>query len=219
MKTWNNFFEVIKKKDYWKTLESFWDEQYKTKTIYPPRELIFNAFLLTPLEDVKVVVIGQDPYHEKGQAMGLAFSVPDICPVPPSLSNIFKEIEIEFRKPVKRKGNLTYLTKQGVFLINTILTVEEGKPLSHKIKEYSYFMRDLLVFLNNLDQPLVFMLWGGNARQYERFITNKNHLIIKRTHPSPLGANQGGWFNMNTFSICNKFLNDKNLKSIEWWNN
>ena len=218
MKTWDNFFEIEKKKPYWKNLESFWDEQYASKTVFPNRELIFNAFFLTPLENVKVVVIGQDPYHEVGQAMGLAFSVPNSCKVPPSLINIFKEIEIEFGKPCEKLGDLTYLARQGVLLVNTILTVEEGKPMSHKIKEYSIFMRNLLGFLDNLDQPIVFMLWGGNAQKYEQYVTNRNHLVIKRTHPSPLGANHGGWFNENTFTICNEFLKEKNVKTIEWCN-
>ena len=219
MKTWNNFFEEIKQKDYCIKLKSFLDDQYAHKTIYPPREMIFNAFKLTPVDTIKVVIIGQDPYHEKGQAMGLSFSVPNSCKLPPSLINIFKEIEIEFNKPVMKLGDLTYLAKQGVFLLNTILTVEEGKPMSHNIKEYSYFIQDLLDFLDKIDQPMVFMLWGGSAKKYEQFITNQNHLIIKRTHPSPLGANQGGWFNMNTFRSCNDFLKSKNVKAIEWWNN
>ena len=219
MKTWNDFFEIVKQKDYCQRLKSFLDEEYATKTIYPPRDLIFNAFKLTPLEEVKVVVIGQDPYHEKGQAMGLSFSVPNSCKIPPSLINIFKEIEIEFNKPVMKLGDLTYLAKQGVFLLNTILTVVEHKPMSHNIKEYSDFMQDLLGFLDKLDQPIVFMLWGRPAQKYEKFITNKNRLIIKRTHPSPLGANQGGWFNMNTFESCNDFLASKNVKVVEWWNN
>ena len=219
MKTWNNFFEEIKQKDYCIKLKSFLDDEYAHKTIYPPREMIFNAFKLTPVDTIKVVIIGQDPYHEKGQAMGLSFSVPNSCKLPPSLINIFKEIEIEFNKPVMKLGDLTYLAKQGVFLLNTILTVEEGKPMSHKIKEYSYFIRDLLGFLENLDQPIVFMLWGGNAQKYEQYITNPNHLVIKRTHPSPLGANQGGWFNMNTFKSCNDFLQRKNVETIEWWKN
>ena len=219
MKTWNDFFEIVKQKDYCFKLKSFLDEEYANKVIYPPRELIFNAFKLTPLNNIKVVVIGQDPYHEKGQAMGLSFSVPNSCKLPPSLINIFKEIEIEFNKPVKKLGDLTYLAKQGVFLLNTILSVEEGKPMSHNIKEYSYFIQDLLGFLDEIDQPIVFMLWGGNAKKYEQYITNKNHFIIKRTHPSPLGANQGGWFYMDTFKSCNDFLESKNVKAIEWWNN
>ena len=218
MKTWDQFFEIEKKKPYWKSLESFWDEQYRTKTVFPSRELIFNAFSLTPLESLKVVIIGQDPYHEKGQAMGLSFSVPDTSKCPPSLNNIFKEIEIEFGRECKKIGDLTYLAKQGVLLINTILTVEEGKPMSHKIKEYGIFSRNLLGFLNNLDQPIVFMLWGGNAQKYEQYVTNPNHIVIKRTHPSPLGANQGGWFNQNTFKSCNEFLKSKNIKPVEWCN-
>ena len=218
MKTWDNFFEVEKKKPYWKTLEAFWDEQYQNKVVFPERKLIFNAFNLTPLENLKVVIIGQDPYHEKNQAMGLAFSVPDTSICPPSLNNIFKEIELEFGKECERKGNLTYLARQGVLLVNTILTVEEGKPMSHKIKEYAIFTRNLLGFLEKLDQPIVFMLWGGIAQKYEQYLTNPNHLIIKRTHPSPLGANQGGWFNQNTFVTCNDFLNKKNVKPIEWCN-
>ena len=218
MKTWDQFFEIEKKKPYWKSLESFWDEQYSKKTVYPSRDLIFNAFLLTPLDSLKVVIVGQDPYHEKGQAMGLSFSVPDTSKCPPSLNNIFKEIEIEFGRECKKIGDLTYLAKQGVLLINTILTVEEGKPMSHKIKEYGIFSRNLLGFLNNLDQPIVFMLWGGNAQKYEQYVTNSNHIVIKRTHPSPLGANQGGWFNQNTFKSCNEFLKSKNIKPVEWCN-
>lgn len=218
MQSWNDFFEIVKSKDYWKSLNQFWDEEYKNHTVFPPRELIFNAFNLTPLDQVKVVVIGQDPYHEKGQAMGLAFSVPNECKCPPSLVNIFKEIEIETGKPCKRLGDLTYLTKQGVFLVNTILTVREGQPMSHKIKEYARFIGDLLGFLENLDQPIVYMLWGGPAQKYEKFITNKNHIIIKRTHPSPLGANHGGWFHENQFNLCNEFLEKNNLKKIEWNN-
>ncbi|MCQ2801244.1 MAG: uracil-DNA glycosylase [Bacilli bacterium] len=218
MKNWNDFFEVVKLKDYWKTLNQFLDEEYANHTVFPPRELMFNAFNLTPLDQVKVVVIGQDPYHEKGQAMGLAFSVPNSCECPPSLVNIFKEIEIETGKPCKRLGDLTYLTKQGVFLVNTILTVREGEPMSHKIKEYGCFVKDLLGFLEKIDQPIVYMLWGGPAQKYEKFITNKNHIVIKRTHPSPLGANHGGWFHENQFNLCNEFLEKNNLKKIDWNN-
>ena len=218
MKTWDDFFDVEKRKPYWKTLESFWDEQYSKTTVFPKRELIFNAFTLTHLFEVKAVVIGQDPYHEENQAMGLAFSVPASCKVPPSLINIFKEIEIEFGKPCDKVGDLTYLAKQGVLLVNTILTVEKGKVMSHKIREYSIFIRNLLGFLDKLDQPIVFMLWGGHAQKYAQYITNLNHLVIKRTHPSPLGANQGGWFNQNTFVECNNFLSKNNVKTIEWCN-
>lgn len=218
MENWNNFFEIVKQKDYWKSMNSFLDEEYEKFKVYPKRESMFNAFNFTPLNKVKVVVVGQDPYHEPNQAMGLAFSVPKETKLPPSLVNIFKEIEIEFGKPCMKSGDLTYLANQGVFLINTILSVREGQPLSHKIKEYDQFMLDLLGFLDKIDQPIVFMLWGGNAQKYEKYITNKNHLVIKRTHPSPLGANKGGWFNEGTFIECNKFLESKNIKPVEWCN-
>lgn len=218
MRSWDEFFSQIKQKEYWQSLNSFLDVEYSKYKVFPPRELVFNAFKLTPLSEVKVVVIGQDPYHEEGQAMGLAFSVPNSCKCPPSLVNIFKEIEIETGKACKRVGDLTYLTKQGVFLINSILTVREGKPLSHKCKEYELFISDLLKFINKLEQPIVYMLWGGSAQKYEKYITNPNHFVIKRTHPSPLGANHGGWFNENTFNSCNEFLRKKNVKTIEWSN-
>lgn len=216
MNSWENLFSEIKSKEYWKSLNDFLDDEYSSKTIYPPRELMFNAFKLTKLEDVKVVVIGQDPYHEPGQAMGLAFSVPNNIKCPPSLINIYKEIELEFNKPVLKEGDLTYLAKQGVFLLNTILTVRKGEPLSHKRKEYDLLIKDVLSCLDELDQPIVFMLWGGPAGKYEKYVTNKNHLVIKRTHPSPLGANKGGWFNENQFKECNEFLDKNNVNPINW---
>lgn len=216
MKTWDEFFNFVKEKPYWAKLEKFWDYEYSNFEVFPKRELIFNAFKLTPLENVKVVVLGQDPYHEPGQAMGLAFSVPSECKLPPSLKNIFKEIENETGKIPAKTGDLTYLAKQGVFLLNTILTVRKGEALSHKTKEYNLLIEDVFNCLNNQNHPIVFMLWGGPAQKYEKFITNKNHLIIKRTHPSPLGANQGGWFNCSQFIECNSFLEKNNIKKIEW---
>lgn len=216
MANWDEFFEIVRQKDYWVSLNSFLDEEYKKYTVYPSRENMFNAFKLTKLEDVKVVILGQDPYHEPGQAMGLAFSVPDETKVPPSLVNIFKEIEIETGRSVNKTGDLTYLAKQGVFLLNTILTVRKGEALSHKRKEYALFIEDVFRYLDSLNQPIVFMLWGGPAAKFEKYITNKNHLVIKRTHPSPLGANQGGWFNENQFNECNAFLKEHNVKEIEW---
>lgn len=216
MKTWNNFFDEVKTKEYWNSLNEFLDFEYANHTIFPPRELMFNAFKKTNLENIKVVVLGQDPYHEQGQAMGLSFSVPSTCKLPPSLINIFKEIEFETGKVCKRDGDLTYLAEQGVFLLNTILTVREGQPMSHKIKEYSYFIKDLLRFLEELDQPIVYMLWGGPAQKYEKYISNPNHTVIKRTHPSPLGANKGGWFHENQFNLCNEFLEEHNTKNIDW---
>ena len=215
--TWNEVFEQIKSKDYAIRLNKFLDEEYQNHKIYPPREMMFNAFKLTPLEKVKVVIFGQDPYHEEGQAMGLSFSVPDNIKVPPSLVNIYKEIENEYKTQfVNKGGDLTYLAKQGVLLLNTILTVREASPKSHNIKEYNLFMQDIISTLNKLDQPIVFLLWGGNAMGLAKYLTNKNHLILTATHPSPLGANHGGWFNCNHFRLTNEFLVKNGLKPINW---
>ena len=215
--TWADVFNQIKQKEYAKKLEAFLDEEYRNYVIYPSRENMFNAFKFTPLDEVKVVIFGQDPYHEEGQAMGLSFSVPDNIKTPPSLVNIYKEIEMEYNTQFKnRGGDLTYLAKQGVLLLNTILTVRNHAPLSHNIKEYKMFMKDILNVLNNLDQPIVFLLWGGSAKNLSKYLTNKNHLILTATHPSPLGANQGGWFNCNHFRLANEFLVKNGLKEINW---
>ena len=143
--SWKDFFEKEKEKAYFRRLEEFLDNEYKNKVIYPPRDLVFNAFSLCPLDKIKVVIIGQDPYHEPGQAMGLSFSVPSTCKVPPSLKNIYKEIEDDCNEIFFNKdGDLTYLANQGVLLLNSILTVEQGKPLSHNIKEYDELYHNIL---------------------------------------------------------------------------
>ena len=215
--TWNEVFEQIKSKDYAIRLNKFLDEEYQKHKIYPPRKMMFNAFKLTPIDNVKVVIFGQDPYHEEGQAMGLAFSVPDSIKTPPSLINIYKEIENEYNTVIFNKGgDLTYLAKQGVLLLNTILTVREHLPMSHNIKEYNLFMQDIIEVLNNLDQPIVFLLWGSAAKKLAVHLTNKNHLILTATHPSPLGANQGGWFNSQIFIKANDFLVKNGVKPIDW---
>ena len=215
--TWEEVFKNIKSKDYAIQLSKFLDNEYAHHRIYPERKNMFNDFKLTPLQDVKVVIFGQDPYHEPGQAMGLAFSVPDNIKTPPSLINIYKEIEIEYNTLIMNKGgDLTYLAKQGVLLLNTILTVREHLPMSHNIKEYNLFMQDIIEVLNNLDQPIVFLLWGGPAKRLAVHLTNKNHLVLTATHPSPLGANQGGWFNSQIFRKTNDFLIKNGVKPINW---
>lgn len=216
MKSWLDFFELAKEKPYWNNMVNFWNEEYKNKTIYPTRENIFNSFKLVPLDKLKIVIIGQDPYHEPNQAMGLAFSVPSTSILPPSLKNIYKELQLEYGLDNGNNGDLTYLSNQGVFLINTILTVEEHKALSHNIKEYNLFFKDFLKYLDDVDAPIVFMLWGGHAKKYKKFITNKNRLILEANHPSPLSANRGGWFGCNHFKISNEYLIKNNLKSIDW---
>ncbi len=216
--SWDDFFESIKDKDYFKSLMSFLDEEYKTKTIYPKKELIFNAFKLTPVEKIKVVIIGQDPYINENQAMGLSFSVPSGEALPPSLKNIYCEIENDLSLSMKENGDLTYLAKQGVFLINAYLTVVAHSSLSHKRKEYELLMKDLFSYLNSLNQPIVFMLWGNFAKKYKRYLSNPHHLILESAHPSPLSANQGGWFNRHLFSKCNDFLLTNHLEPIDWQN-
>ena len=211
------FFKEIYNKEYFHHLMSFLDEEYENKIVYPPRKEMRKAFQLTPLDKVKVVILGQDPYPNPYQAMGLAFSVPKGVNLPPSLMNIFKEINLEYNEDIAIKnGDLTYLTKQGVLLLNPILTVVEGKPLSHKIKEYNELFIDIMHLLDSLEQPIVFLLWGNNAKKYSNLLLNPKHLVIKTAHPSPLSANQGGWFNSGCFTKCNQFLRDSCLKEIEW---
>ena len=216
---WNDLFEKIKTEKYSKTLNTFLDNEYQNYVVYPARDKIFDAYKLTPLDKVKVVIIGQDPYHEKGQAMGLAFSVPKGVILPPSLENIYKEIEIEFKNKMNHQnGDLRYLSSQGVLLVNPILTVREHLPLSHKCLEYDLFFKEVLQVLNSQNQPIVFMLWGNNAKVYKNLLSNPNHLILEACHPSPLSANRGGWFNTNNFINCNEYLIKHNLEKINWIN-
>lgn len=215
---WNELFEKIKLQEYAKTLKVFLDEEYKNKIIYPPRKEMFNAFKYCTVNDLKVVIIGQDPYHEPHQAMGLCFAVNHGVALPPSLKNIYKEIENEYHVDMsKQDGDLTYLAKQGVLLLNSILSVEKGKPLSHNIKEYELFFKDVLSFINNLNRPIVFLLWGGYAKSLSKYLTNPNFLILKANHPSPLSANRGGWFNNNHFLLCNEYLVKHNISPIIWY--
>lgn len=218
LKDWT-VFEEIKKKDYALRLRTFLNEEYAKYTIYPPRSLIYNAFDQTIPSDIKVVIIGQDPYHEEHQAMGLSFSVPSNETLPPSLINIYKEIELEYGIKMRNNGDLTYLAIQGCLLLNTILTVRAHQALSHDINEYKLLMEDILKYIDTLNQPIVFMLWGNNAKRYIKYITNKNRLILTSVHPSPLSANRGGWFNNNHFKLANNYLKNNNIKEINWDNN
>ena len=215
--SWKDFFEKEKEKAYFRKLEEFLDNEYKNKVIYPPRDLVFNAFSLCPLDKIKVVIIGQDPYHEPEQAMGLSFSVPSTCKVPPSLKNIYKEIEDDCNEIFFNKdGDLTYLANQGVLLLNSILTVEQGKPLSHNIKEYDELYHNILKELDELDYPFVFMLWGGNAKKQSVYLKNPKHLVLYANHPSPLSANRGGFFGCKHFSKANQFLIQNGIEPIIW---
>ena len=211
------FEEIINKerqKEYFKKLETFLEEEYRTKTIFPPKDEVLTAFKLCEFKDVKVVIIGQDPYHEINQAHGLAFSVKDGNKLPKSLINIYKELYDDLLV-TRLTGELTEWAYQGVFLINTVLTVEEGKANSHKNKGWEIFTSKVIEELNNDDSPKVFVLWGNQAYEYEKMITNVNHKIIKSAHPSPLSAYRG-FFGSKPFSKINEFLKEHNLKEIDW---
>lgn len=216
---WKEFFDAVSKKEYCKSLHGFLDEEYSSHVVYPPRPLMYNAFSLTSPSSLKVVIIGQDPYHNPGEAMGLSFSVPKGIPLPPSLMNVYKEIQNDLDIPMDfSNGDLTHWGKQGVLLLNAYLTVREHQPLSHKREEYDLFASDVMNYLDTLDQPIVFMLWGGFAKKYIPYVKNKNHFVLTSVHPSPLSANRGGWFNKHQFSKCNELLSSCGVEPISWGN-
>lgn len=203
------------KKDYFLKIQDFIDEEYSSKTIYPPYDEIFNAFKLTPLSNVKVVILGQDPYHEEGQAHGLAFSTPEGRPIPRSLKNIFKEINAEYDYPIPTSGCLEKWAEQGVFLLNTVLTVEDGNANSHSKCGWQTFTDNVIGILNRQDQPIVFLLWGKQAEKKKELITNENHLVLITSHPSPFSARRG-FLGCNHFKLANDFLKDNKIKEIDW---
>ena len=213
---WNEFTENEKKKDYYKNLMNFVDNEYENYRCFPDYNLIFNAFNLTSYNNLKVVILGQDPYHELGQAHGLAFSV--LCDkLPPSLKNIYKEIESDLNVKLNQNGDLTYLAKQGVLLLNTVLTVREGLANSHSKKGWEIFTDNVISYINNINRPIVFILWGKPAEKKIKLLNNSKHLIITSNHPSPLSAYRG-FFGSKPFSKCNNFLLENNIKPINWVN-
>ena len=212
---WDDALEEEFNKDYFLKIKEFIKEEYKTKTIYPPKKEIFNAFKLCPLNKTKVVILGQDPYHEKGQAHGLAFSTPEGHPIPRSLKNIFKEIQSEYDYPIPDSGCLEYWAKQGVFLLNTVLTVEEGKANSHSKCGWQTFTDNVIKILNEQKNPIVFLLWGKQAELKKEILNNPNHLVLISSHPSPFSARRG-FFGSNHFKLANEFLMKNNLKEIDW---
>lgn len=185
--------------------------------IYPPREKLFAAFLLTPMDQVRAVILGQDPYHGPNQAQGLSFSVPADQKIPPSLQNIYKELSLEYPgcDLSLRSGDLSDWARQGVLLLNTILTVEAGKPLSHQNLGWKCLSHAVLEKLNSLDQPIVFFLWGAQARSYAPLLTNPNHLVLESVHPSPLSAHRG-FFGSNQFRQANEWLAAHGSRPIDW---
>lgn len=191
-------------------------QEYATNVCYPPGKLIFNAFDLCPFEDVKVVIIGQDPYHEPGQAMGLSFSVPQGITMPPSLVNIYKEISADLGVPMPTSGDLTGWAKQGVLLLNATLTVRAHQANSHQRLGWSLFTDAAIKALSERRDHLVFMLWGGFARSKKALIDGNRHLVLESVHPSPLSANRGGWFGQHQFSRCNSYLEAQGITPIKW---
>jgi len=212
---WADYLNAEFTKPYYLQLREFLKEEYRNKNIFPPMHDIFNALHYTSYTDTKVVIIGQDPYHGRGQAHGLSFSVRPDTPIPPSLQNIFKELHDDLGAQIPKHGFLLHWAKEGVLLLNAILTVEEGKANSHKGKGWEQFTNQVIATLNARELPVVFILWGKNAQEKERLITNKQHLIIKSVHPSPLSA-YNGFFGSKPFSQTNKFLETKGLKPIDW---
>lgn len=212
---WDTVLEDEFKMDYFLKIRDFVTQEYRTKTIYPPYDEIFNAFKFTPLANVKVVILGQDPYHEAGQAHGLAFSTPDGRPIPRSLKNIFKEINAEYDYPIPESGCLERWARQGVFLLNTVLTVEDGNANSHSKCGWQTFTDNVIEILNKQNQPIVFLLWGKQAEKKKELITNPSHLVLITSHPSPFSARRG-FLGCNHFKLANEFLKENNKEEIDW---
>ena len=202
-------------KPYFKDLIQFVKEEYKEHKVYPPGSLIFNAFNHCSFEEVKVVIIGQDPYHNPGQANGLAFSVADGVRVPPSLQNIYKEVSDELDKPVPDSGNLERWADQGVLLLNATLTVRANKPGSHQKKGWEEFTDAVIRMVSEEKENLVFILWGAYAQKKGSIIDDKKHLVLKSAHPSPFAANRG-FFGNNHFIKANEYLKSKGKEPIDW---
>lgn len=214
--SWREHIGAEFEKPYFSVLTDFVRHEYTTTTCYPPGSLIFNAFNLCPFDRVKVVIIGQDPYHEPGQAQGLSFSVPEGVPFPPSLQNIFKEIQLDLGKPMPPTGDLTRWAEQGVLLLNATLTVRAHQAASHQRHGWEQFTDAAIHALNAGRENLVFILWGGYARSKAQLIDRSRHLVLESVHPSPLSANRGGWFGNHHFSRCNEYLRNHGIEEIKW---
>lgn len=213
--SWDEKLSVIWNSSGFKNFYNMIMKLYDEKTIYPLKENIFNAFKLTSFENVKVVIMGQDPYHGEGEAHGLSFSVQDNVKIPPSLQNIYKELYSDLGIPPKNTGNLTGWAKGGVLLLNSTLTVEKDKANSHQGLGWQYFTDYVIKVLNLSEKPIVFILWGNFARSKKVLITNPKHLILESPHPSPFSA-YNGFFGSKPFSKTNDFLIKNNIKPIDW---
>lgn len=214
--SWKQHLDSEFEKPYFAELTNFVRQEYNSTTCYPPGRLIFNAFNLCPFDKVKVVIIGQDPYHGPGQAHGLSFSVCDGVTFPPSLQNIFKEIEQDLGTPIPMTGNLTRWAEQGVLLLNATLTVRAHQPASHQGHGWEQFTDAAIKALNAHRDNLVFILWGGYARSKASLIDASRHLVLQSVHPSPMSANRGGWFGNHHFSRANAYLVEHGQEPIKW---
>ena len=214
-----NWYELLKndfESESYKKLSQFLDSEYNTKTIYPKPENVFNALNLVKYNDVKVVIIGQDPYHGPNQAHGLSFSVEKDVNIPPSLRNIYKELHDDCGCYVPNNGNLTKWARQGVLMLNSVLTVQAGNPNSHKGIGWEKITSKIITLLNDREKPVVFLLWGGSAKAVGKNIDTTKHCVLTSAHPSPMSANQGGWFGCHHFSKTNEFLQSHGEKPIDW---
>jgi uracil-DNA glycosylase len=210
-----DFLSNEQAKPYFIQLMEKLDYAYQNKVVYPEKEKLFSAFSYASYDDLKVVIVGQDPYHQKGQAQGLAFSVEPTVKIPPSLMNILKELKDDLGCKMNNHGDLSAWAKQGVLLINTSLSVEDSKPASHAKMGWEYFFKSTLAFCSAHPQPIVFILWGKHAQIYKNLIDTKRHLILESTHPSPLSAHQG-FFGSKPFSKTNQFLENHQRDTIQW---
>ena len=214
--SWKNHLSSEFEKPYFVNLTQFVKEEYANHTVYPPGNLIFNAFSHCSFEDVKVVILGQDPYHGARQANGLAFSVADGISIPPSLLNIFKEIHEDVGKSIPKSGNLERWANQGVLLLNATLTVRAGAAGSHQGKGWEQFTDAVIQCISSEKEGIVFLLWGSYAQKKGSIIDAQKHHILKAKHPSPMAANYGGWFGCRHFSQTNAYLQSKGKKEIDW---
>lgn len=212
---WDMLLKSEFEKDYYLKIRQFLKSEYSSRTIFPPMHDIFNALKFTSFEKTKVVILGQDPYHEPGQAHGLSFSVKKGIKIPPSLANIYKELNTDVGMKIPSHGDLSSWAAQGVLLLNATLTVRHGQANSHQKIGWSIFTDNIIKLLNESTRPIVFLLWGGNARSKKEFITNKHHLVLEAVHPSPLSA-YGGFFGCKHFSLANEFLKSTNQEPINW---
>ena len=213
---WQGLLQKEFDSDYFVRLTDFVRDEYKTARVYPPAGKIFSAFDTCPLDQLKVVIIGQDPYHGYGQAHGLCFSVNDGVPFQPSLQNIFKEIQSETGAPVPASGCLNRWAQQGVLLLNATLTVREALPGSHQGRGWEQFTDNVIRAVSDEKENIVFLLWGAYARSKARLIDQTKHLVLEAAHPSPLSANRGGWFGCGHFKAANDYLASKGKEPVKW---